>query len=140
DAKRRPKVPMRLWRERKLARRAVPPHLDVAVGALPYRHALVRKIRDRQEPAVAALFDRFLLDAELLDLRCALAIRLLNGRGVQPLTLGACHFVGRGVLLAFKSLEFGQETAPPRFERRKLLELGAEVDAASREAGTNGVK
>ena len=120
---------MRLEVER--ARLAVRGALPVVVGGRADRHARVRQVRERHQQRRALLLD-------LIDLRSraagSAAPRALFAAkiadGVHALPLRARDFVAGGVLLALESLDFRDQTAPPRFERRELLELGVRLQAA----------
>ena len=59
-------------------------HFHVVGAALADRHALVRQIGNRQQPAVATLLNGVELDSELLDLLRSLTVGLLNLAGVLP--------------------------------------------------------
>ena len=73
DAERRTEIPVRLRREVERARRAMSTHFDVVGAALPDRHALVRQIGNRQQPAIASLLDGVELDARVCLICCARA-------------------------------------------------------------------
>ena len=96
------------------------------------------KVRHDQQPVVPALLDQVELDAQLLDLVCALTVRLEDLRGIEPLSLRFRDLVARGVLLTLEAFELRQQPPAPRFERGKLLELTRHVDAAVGERGTDG--
>src|SRR5688572_30146456 len=80
------------------------------------------------------------LDSELLDLGGAIPVGLLNPRGIDALPLRARHLVAGRVLLAFESLDFGQQPAPARFKGRELLELGGQIEATFLETGADRVE
>ena len=105
DAERRAEIPVRLRLEVERARLAVAPDFDVVRGALADRHARVRQIRQRRAaPASRWCSIDVELDAELLDLLRARAVRLLNRRRVVALPLGARDLVARRVLLRASAL------------------------------------
>src|SRR5262249_24042225 len=68
------------------------------------------------------MFDRIELNFELLDALSAGAVGFLNGRRVVALTFGFGNLVASGVLLAFQTLDFRNETAADRLERRDVGE------------------
>ncbi len=77
------------------------------------------------------------LDLELADLlRAGLAGGKERGR-VLTLPLGARDFVAGGVLLALEPLDLGNQPPPPRFERRQLLEIGVDIEAAVAKRGAD---
>jgi len=92
-------------------------------------------VRDDEQALVPPLLKKVELRVGLLDLRRTLAVGLLNFRGVLPLSLRFGHLVSRRVLLALQSFELGQEPATTGLERRKLLELARQVDAAIGKCG-----
>ena len=110
------------------------PHLDVVVRALADRHRGVREVRQREQGGFALMLDRVELDAELLDLLCAAAVRFLNRRRVVPLPLGARDLVARRVLLPLQSLELGNDAAPRRLERGDVLEHLVGIEPAVAQA------
>ena len=85
----------------------------------------------------ALVFDRVELDAELLDLLGAGAVRLLDRRRVLTLALRAGDLVARRVLLALQPFELGNDAAARRFERGDLFERLVGVEAAAAQAGAH---
>src|SRR5262249_7952556 len=68
DPQRGTKVPMRLRRERELPRTSDATDFLVVRGAPSHRNTRIGKVGYRQQAPVPTLFDRFELDAQLLDL------------------------------------------------------------------------
>ena len=82
DAERRSEVPMRLRFEVELAGRSPASDLDVVVGALAHRDALVRRVGQREQQRRTFLFERRELRVERLDLVGALTAGSQQLRGV----------------------------------------------------------
>ena len=115
DAELGTEIPVRLRLEIERPRLAVAAHFAVVVGALarPARVG-VRQVGQRQQRRLALMLDGVELDAELLDLLRARAVRLLDRRRVVTLTLGARDLVARRVLLPLQSLELRDDPTPAR--------------------------
>src|SRR5436190_20624338 len=98
----------------------------------------MRNVRDDEQALVPSLLKKVELCVGLLDLRRAVAVGLLNFRGVLPLPLRSGDLVSRGVLLALQPFDLGQQPAATGLEGRKLLELARQVDAAIGNCGLDG--
>ena len=111
----------------------------IFVAALPYRYALVRKVREIQQAAISPLLDHLELGAQQLDLLIARPTLFLDGSDIEALTFGARDLITGGVLLPLQSFDLRQQTPPTVFKRRELLELTRKIGPACRETRTHGL-
>ena len=137
DAERGAEIPVRQRLEVEGARLAVAPHLDVVGRALADRHRLVRQVGQREQRLVPLILRRVELNAELLDLLGARAVRLLDLRRVASQPLGPRDLVARRVLLPLQPLELGDQPPAGGFERGDLFERLVRVEAAAAQERPN---
>jgi hypothetical protein len=78
----------------------------------------MRNVREIQQSAVTALFDRFELDAQLLDLLIARPALLLNRGDVETLSFRARNLIARRILLPLQSLDLWKQPTAGVLQRR----------------------
>src|SRR5206468_1344309 len=85
------------------------------------------------------LLDRVELGAQLFDLLRARAVRFLDRRGVEALTLRARDLVARRILKTLQAFELGNDPPARVLERRDVLERLVAIDAPIAQACAHGL-
>ena len=98
DPERGTELPVRLRLEVKHRRRAPPADFDIVCGRLPHRHALVRQVRQHEQPRVAPLLDRASSASSSRMLAGARLVLRENPARIAAFALGLRHRLPRGVL------------------------------------------